>query len=97
MARACFVKQTLRKANGNAMLLRAIDGRFIRSSVLFASNKNGDDNERLPPASKFFIPYDVLIYIYIYTYRERERERQRNYKHKIHQYCAGRSSKSVKM
>ena len=56
------------------MLLRAIDGRFIRSSVRFPLKKNGDDNKRLPPASKFFIPSEFLICIYI----EREGGREKD-------------------
>ena len=56
------------------MLLRAIDGRFIRSSVLFPFQRNGDDNERLPPASKFFTPSGFLICTYIERDREREKD-----------------------
>ena len=62
-------KQTLQKANANAMLFRAIDGRFIRSSILLPSKKYGDDNGcRQRPNSSYHPNYTYIERVQYYTY-----------------------------
>ena len=92
MAHACFEKQTLRKANTNAMLLRAIDGRCIRSFV-FSHRKR---MAMTTAAASVQILHTLLVYIYTQIYTTCKKANQLRYRsprpRRALNFCTGRGS-----